>query len=304
MSDWQDEVADILAQVARNLVRKHGLANRGILLLWSHENGIGYDVFVGRDGTVECSSIDSIDHDNVDLLLDLEYVPPMSKRWAALAAFMQNGTLATSFIYDEDIAPSQGAFDDRNGIICSYFGEYPIVYPESTFSAPLPAPARQGGPKITLKGKLLTGGRLRRPRPASAEVERKAELIADLASTLRAETSFSPLGTLMVAVVESGYISIARFWDRGSYIACGHPDYDKYRDVLFELWAMEPLSRRWDEIHYLIHGKEVRITYLYPEDIEPDISEFTRWRDAAQAAFGAKKVVYPHGHGSAQILLR
>lgn len=304
MIDWQEEVSDILAQVARNLVRKHGLQNRGILLLCSHEIGVGYDVFVGRDGIVEYSSIDPIDHDNVDLLLDLEYVPPMSKRWAALALFIQNGTLATSFIFDEDIAPDGRAFDDRDAVAASYFGDDPIVYPERRFPIPPPVPVRQGGPKIMLKGKLLSDQRLRRPRPASAEDERKAWLVADLASTLRAETSFSPLGTLMIAVVESGYISIARFWDRGSYIACGHPDYDKYRDTLFELWAMEPLSQRWDEIHYLILGKDVRITYLYPEDIEPDISEFRRWRDAAQAVFGTKKVVYPHGHGSAQILLR
>ncbi|MBL0965649.1 hypothetical protein [Blastomonas sp. UPD001] len=304
MTDWQEEVSDTLAQVARNLVRKHGQQNRGILLLCSHEIGVGYDVFVGRDDRIECSAIDLIDHENVDLLLDLDHVPPMSKRWAAFALFVQNGTLSTNFVYDEDIAPDGHAFDDRDVVIASYFGNGPIVYPENRYPTPRLAPARQGGPKILLKGKLLSGGRLRRPRPASADEERKAWLIADLASTLRAETSFSPLGTLMIAVVESGYISIARFWDRGSYIACGHPDYDKYRDTLFELWAMEPLSRRWDEIHYLIRGTDVRITYLYPEDIEPDISEFGRWRDASQAAFGAKKVVYPHGHGSAQILLR
>ena len=129
----------------------------------------------------------------------------------------------------------------------------------------------------------------------------KADLFADLASTLRSETSFSPLGTLMVAAVESRYISIARFMDRGSYIAFGQPDYDKYRDTLIDLWAMEPLSCRWHEMQYLIRGKEVRVTYLYPEDIDANISEVDRWRDAAQVVFGAKRIVYPHGRGSAQI---
>lgn len=60
----------------------------------------------------------------------------------------------------------------------------------------------------------------------------KGELIADLASTVRAETSFSPLGTLLIALVESRYISLARFLDRGSYIAFAQPDYEKYRDTL------------------------------------------------------------------------
>ncbi len=129
----------------------------------------------------------------------------------------------------------------------------------------------------------------------------KADLLSDLASTLRAETSFSPLGTLVVAAVESRYISIARFLDRGSYIGFAQPDYDKYRDTLIELWAMEPLSCRWDEMHYLLRGKEVRVTYLYPEDIDADISELDRWRDAAHEAFGAKRIVYPHGRGSSQI---
>ncbi|WAC22294.1 hypothetical protein [Blastomonas sp. SL216] len=129
----------------------------------------------------------------------------------------------------------------------------------------------------------------------------KADLLADLASTLRAETNFSPLGTLMVAIVESRYISIARFLDRGSYIAFAQPDYAKYRDALLELWALEPLSSRWDEIHYLVRGTDVRITYLYPEDIETDIPELDRWRSAAQTAFGAKRIVFPHGHGRTEI---
>ncbi len=154
-----------------------------------------------------------------------------------------------------------------------------------------------------IQGVLLPDGRYRQPRPPSAEDERRTWLLADLASTLRAETSFSPLGTLMTAEVDRGYMSIARFWDRGSYIACGHPDYDKYSDTLFKLWGMERLSTRWDEIHYLICGKDVHITYLYPEDIEPDVYHTDRWAKAAQAAFGMKKVVYPHGHGSALFTL-
>lgn len=129
----------------------------------------------------------------------------------------------------------------------------------------------------------------------------KADLLSDLASTLRAETSFSPLGTLMVAAVESQYISLARFLDRGSYIAFAQPDYEKYRDTLIDLWAMEPLGSRWDEMHFLVRGGDTRITYLYPEDIETGIPELDRWRDAAQSSFGAKRIVYPHGRGSAQI---
>ena len=304
MNGWQEEVADILASVARNLVRKHGLQNRGILLLCSHEIGVGYDVYIGRKDCVECSSIDPIDHDNVDLLADLEYLPPMSKRWAAFALFIQNGTMSTTFVFDEDIASDQHAFDDRDAVIASYFGPDPIVYPETLRPAAPLLHARQSGPRILLKGKLLSDGRLRRPRPLSAEAEHKAWLLADLASTLRAETSFSPLGTLMVAEVDRGYMSIARFWDRGSYIACGQPDYGKYRDTLFQLWGMERLTTRWDEIHYLIRGKKVQITYLYPEDIEPEVYNTNRWREAAQAAFGVKKVVYPHGHGSAIFALR
>ena len=129
----------------------------------------------------------------------------------------------------------------------------------------------------------------------------KVELIADLASTLRAETSFSPLGTLLIALIESRYISLARFLDRGSYIAFAQPDYEKYRDTLLELWTMEPLSSRWDEIHFLVRGGDVRIIYLYPEDIETDVPELDRWRGTAQAAFGAKRIVFPHGRGNTEI---
>lgn len=129
----------------------------------------------------------------------------------------------------------------------------------------------------------------------------KGELLADLASTLRAETSFSPIGTLLIAAVESRYISLARFLDRGSYIAFAQPDYEKYRDTLLELWAMEPLSSRWDEMHYLVRGGDTRITYLHPEDIEADIPELDRWRGTAQTAFGAKKIVFPYGRGSTEI---
>ncbi|PXW78948.1 hypothetical protein C7451_10110 [Blastomonas natatoria] len=129
----------------------------------------------------------------------------------------------------------------------------------------------------------------------------KGELIADLVSTLRAESSFSPLGTLLIAAVESRYMSLARFLDRGSYVAFAQPDYEKYRDTLLELWAMEPLSSRWDEMHCLVRGGDTRITYLYPEDIVTDVPELDRCCDAAQAVFGLKKIVFPHGRGSTQI---
>jgi len=102
-------------------------------------------------------------------------------------------------------------------------------------------------------------------------------------------------------LVESRYISLARFLDRGSYIAFAQPDYEKYRDTLLELWALEPLSSRWDEMYYLVRGGDTRITYLYPEDIETDVPELDRWRGAAQAAFGAKRIVFPHGRGSTEI---
>lgn len=45
MSDWQDEMAEIIAEVARNLVAKHGSKNRGILLLSSFTiDSISYNV--------------------------------------------------------------------------------------------------------------------------------------------------------------------------------------------------------------------------------------------------------------------
>lgn len=304
MNGWQNEMADILAEVARALVRKHGERNDGILLLCSYDIGIGYDVFVGKGPRAVYASMDESDQDNIDLLAELRTVPPMSKRFEALALFVKQGQMTTELVYDEDIAPDDRALDARDEIITRFFGDVRIAYPESRgdpwdlMRAPSFRPSRTGSLEHFVE-------RFARPSPRrKSRSERKALLLADLASTLRAETSFSPLGTLMVATVEHGYISIARFWDRGSYIACGQPNYDKYRDTLFELWRMERLSRRWDEIHYLIRGKEVRVTHLYPEDIDRDIAQSDRWSNAAQAAFGVKKVVYPHGHGSAQFILR
>ncbi|MDM7927600.1 MAG: hypothetical protein QUV12_02890 [Blastomonas fulva] len=133
MSDWQEEMADIIAEVARNLLAKHGMNNRGILLLSSLSlDGVTYNVFIGKESTIEYSLVVDDDMENVELMRDFKYTAPTKNRCEAVEMFIKDGKASTKLLYKGDIEPEY-EFDRRDEVVFSYFGKHPIIYPPMPF---------------------------------------------------------------------------------------------------------------------------------------------------------------------------
>ena len=133
MSDWQEEMADILSEIARNLIAKHGTKNRGILLLSSLTfDGVSYNVFIGREGHIEYSLVVDDDMDNIDLMTELKEIPSAKNRCEAVELFIKDNKAKTKLLYKGEIDPEY-EFDRRDDVVFSYFGKYPIIYPPMPF---------------------------------------------------------------------------------------------------------------------------------------------------------------------------
>ncbi|ESZ85908.1 MAG: hypothetical protein Q27BB25_16985 [Blastomonas sp. CACIA14H2] len=137
MSDWMTEMADIIHDVACNLVRKHGADNRGILVLADLDGGVRYSVYVGRQRFVEYIFVTEDEFKNVDLLDDLRFVPPPEKVPLGIEIFIKDGGASSKIVYPQDVPEDQLPYDDRESFVTSYFGDYPIKYP------PMPSDAQK-----------------------------------------------------------------------------------------------------------------------------------------------------------------
>lgn len=133
MSDWQEEMADILAEVSRNLIAKHGTNNRGILLLSSLTfDGVSYNVFIGKESCIEYSLVIDDDMENIDLMTEFKELPPPKNRCKAVELFIKGSKATTKLLYKGDVDPEY-EFDRRDDVVFSYFGKSPIIYPPMPF---------------------------------------------------------------------------------------------------------------------------------------------------------------------------
>lgn len=122
---------------------------------------------------------------------------------------------------------------------------------------------------------------------------RKSEILSKIAETLASETEFSSNGLLLIAAVDRGYLSLSLFSDRGRHVEYRHVEYGRYATLLNELWAMEPLSKRWEEVEiYLIAG-QFKVQFVYQEDFDPDELDTERRHATASDYFGGKPIQYP-----------
>ncbi len=137
MKDWQIEMADIIHDIACNLLKRHGEDNRGILVLADLFGGVGYSVYVGRKRFVEYISVDKQENANVMLLNDLRFVPPPEKVPLGIEIFIKDGGASSKIVYPQDVPEDQLPYDDRESFVISYFGDYPIKYP------PMPSDAQK-----------------------------------------------------------------------------------------------------------------------------------------------------------------
>jgi hypothetical protein len=126
------------------------------------------------------------------------------------------------------------------------------------------------------------------------EAEYKASLLDEIAARLVVETEFSRKGLLMVAAVDKGYISLTLFSDRGRHVEYRHVQYSRYEKLLLELWGLESLAQRWDEVEFFLKGDKFQVKFVYQEDFDPDELDTERRYATAMEYFGGKPIKYPN----------
>lgn len=125
------------------------------------------------------------------------------------------------------------------------------------------------------------------------DLARKTEILDEIAAILVTETEFSRKGLLLVAGIDTGYISLTLFSDRGPHVDYRHVQYNRYEKLLFELWGLESLAQRWEEVEFFLIGTEFKVRLVYQEDIDPEISDPRRRYITAMEYFGGKPIRYP-----------
>lgn len=122
---------------------------------------------------------------------------------------------------------------------------------------------------------------------------RKSEILSKIAETLASETEFSSNGLLLIAAVDKGYLSLSLFSDRGRHVEYRHVTYSRYDKLLNELWATEPLSKRWEEVEIFLKAGQFKAKFVFPEDFDPDELDTDRRHATATEYFGGKPIRYP-----------
>lgn len=122
---------------------------------------------------------------------------------------------------------------------------------------------------------------------------RKSALLNEIAETLAAETQFSSNGLLLIAAVDRGYLSLSLFSDRGRHVEYRNIEYRRYDKQLNELWAMEPLSKRWEEVEIFLKAGQFKVKFVFPEDFDPEEFDTDRRHTTATEYFGGKPIRYP-----------
>jgi hypothetical protein len=123
--------------------------------------------------------------------------------------------------------------------------------------------------------------------------EQSVFLLNRLGQLLADERGDPSDGILLHAAVDSSWISIAIFKNRGSDVLYVEPDYDLFQDTLYDLWALEEGGKRWEELDYLIKGERFDAAFIYPEEIDREELSVERSKRLVKSRFGDKPIVYP-----------
>mgnify|MGYP003622946578 CR=1 FL=1 len=126
---------------------------------------------------------------------------------------------------------------------------------------------------------------------ANTEVE---SLLNRLGQILAEDREYRVDGTLLYAKVDDASATPAIFKNLGNHILYRWPDLDSIGDPLMHLWDAADPDKRWAEIEYLIRDDRFfNVTYVYPDEIDPDEDPFVRRDRIVAKYFGDKPIVYP-----------
>ena len=122
----------------------------------------------------------------------------------------------------------------------------------------------------------------------------ETEEILNKIGQLLAEDKEYPLdGTLLHADVGQNSVSPSIFKDRGNHILYRSPDLTRLGDALLDLWEAQEGEYRWEELQYIVKDGRFEVTFVYPEELDPDEMSMDRRDKVVKKYFGDKPVVYP-----------
>lgn len=125
---------------------------------------------------------------------------------------------------------------------------------------------------------------------ANDETER---LLVEIGHLLAEDREYPLDGTLLYARLDRNMVAPSVFKHLGNQILFRWPDLDRLGDALLDLWEAQSTNDRWVEIEYVIRNNNFDVTYVYPDDIDPEEDPMERRDRVVRHYFGEKPIVYP-----------
>lgn len=114
------------------------------------------------------------------------------------------------------------------------------------------------------------------------------------ANMLVTETEFSRKGLLLVAAIDTSYITRPLLSDSGPHVDFRHVQHSRHEKLLFKLWERETLAQRREEVEFYLKGDKFQVRFVYLEDFDPDDLDTERRYASAMEYSGAKPIKHPN----------
>lgn len=119
-----------------------------------------------------------------------------------------------------------------------------------------------------------------------------SRILNEIGKVLLNEADFSEEGTLFFARMEEGMYSFSLFYTTGNSIIYAQPKYQKYQDLVLQLWEGMEKEHEWRELHFVMHGSNFKATFMYADEVDDDGSWSDQRDEAIQRHLGDKPVIY------------
>jgi hypothetical protein len=119
------------------------------------------------------------------------------------------------------------------------------------------------------------------------------DYLQEIGQLLAEERAYPLENTLLYAEVGRTYVGESIYKMLGNQILYHPLDNDRLGYALLALWEAQETEDRWAEIEYLIRDGKFAVTYVYPDDIDPEDEFNARRERAVRRHLGDKPIVYP-----------
>ena len=117
-------------------------------------------------------------------------------------------------------------------------------------------------------------------------------ILSEIGSALGDLVGGDANGTFLYAEGGEGWMASGVFKEQDTSIHYFTPS-RAVADLLLDLWNAEEPGKRWAVMEYVIEGSKFDAQFLFPDQIDPEESEYERRPRALKRRFGDKPVIYP-----------